>query len=468
MQTQVSLASLTTPPSYWHEQADVIVIGSGFAGLSAAIEAAQAGCSVILIEKRDFFGGNSWISGGVLAAVDVDTQRRYGVNDSTKQMFNDMMTAGRGQNNPDLVRLVCSQSYASLQWLKQDLGVKFMDRIDQLGGHSVPRCHSVIEIQGRHIINPLIERAKTLGVNLRLQTQLERFHQNKQGDITGIATLTTGQEQRINICARNAVIIASGGFSGEIKDKDANPNPLRTSLADSTAEVLHLAHEIGADLIDMEHIQFLPCASPDEQGRGIAPVFASYVVFPYGFMVDPRSGKRFVNEWTDRKTRADAMFTLEQPAIGITDAQGLQNAGEMIHEHTDDTVIQRFDDLTSLAAYYEIPYTGLHHTLTRYNQAVVDGHDATFAKLIVAQAKPLQAPFYALRLQPKAHSTMGGVRINPQAQVLRRNGQVIPNLYAAGEVCGGIHGVSRLACCAITECLVFGRIAGQQAALNSQ
>ena len=447
----------------WNEIFDIIVIGSGFAGLSAAIEAAQAGCSVIVLEKRDFYGGNSWISGGVLAAVDIEMQRHYNIQDSTQQMFDDMMTAGRGINDPELVRLVCSQSYATLQWLKQDFGIQFMDRIDQFGGHSVARCHSVMEIQGRNIINPLVKRTKQLGVELRLNTSLQQLYQNEQAEITGVEINTAQQGKTLNLKAKKAVILASGGFSAEIKTTET----LGTSLADSTAEVLHLATEVGADLVDMEHIQLLPCASPDEQGRGVAPVFASYVVFPYGFMVDADTGQRFVNEWTDRKTRADAMQALTQAAIGITDEQGLINAGEMIHEHMDDAVIQRFDNLTALSDYYALPYRALQNTLNVYNQSVQQRYDAAFAKPITVDAKPLKAPFYALRLQPKAHSTMGGVRINSQAMVLNHQAEAIPHLYAAGEVCGGIHGVSRLACCAITECLVFGRIAGQQAALQA-
>jgi len=447
----------------WDETVDIVVIGSGFAGLSAAIEAAQVGCSVVVLEKRDFYGGNSWISGGVLAAVDRETQQRYGIQDSSQQMFDDMMKAGRGINDPELVRLVCSQSYTTLQWLKQAIGVEFMDRIDQFGGHSVPRCHSVVEIQGRNIINPLVKRAKQLGVELRLNTGLQQIYQNEQSKITGVAFSTIKQDTIHNLKANKAVILASGGFSAEIKATEI----LATSLADSTAEVLYLATKVGADLIDMEQIQLLPCASPDEQGRGIAPVFASYVVFPYGFMVDANTGQRFVNEWTDRKTRSDAMLALTQPAIGITDAQGLNNAGSMIHEHMDDVVIQCFDDLATLANYYSLPNSTLQNTLEVYNQAVQQQYDAEFAKPIAVHAKPLNPPFYALRLQPKAHSTMGGIRINSQAMVLNQQAKTIPNLYAAGEVCGGIHGVSRLACCAITECFVFGRIAGQQASVKT-
>jgi flavocytochrome c len=264
--------------------------------------------------------------------------------------------------------------------------------------------------------------------------------------------------------ARQSVILASGGFS----DEAAGENALRTSLHDSSAEVLHIAEQAGAALIDMEHLQMLPCASPDEAGRGVAPVFASYVIFPYGFMVHPETGQRFINEWTDRKSRADAMLALPSHPVGITDQRALETVGDMIYEHMDDEVTRRFETLEALAAFHQLPYHALQETLQTYNHYVEQRCDADFGKPIPAKARPLTAPFYSVRLWPKAHSTMGGVRISPQAEVLDTTGKAIPNLYAAGEVTGGVHGMSRLGCCAITECLVFGRIAGQQAAMQQE
>ncbi|MCW5213091.1 flavocytochrome c [Desulfobulbus sp. TB] len=449
------------------EKVDVLVVGSGFAGLSAAIEAALAGCSVLIIEKRNSYGGNSWISGGVLAAVDVETQQQHGIQDSTAQMFYDMMQAGRWRNDPDLVQLICTQSYNVLQWLRQELGVRFMEgRIDQFGGHSVPRCHTVLEIEGRNICRPLLQRVQELRIDVRLQTSMTRILQDYKGRLVGCECQEeSGKNYRVQT---QALILASGGFTAEKETGNHKHTVSSTTLPDCTGEIVKLLQGLNADMVDLDQVQLLPGASPDEHGRGGAPMFTSYVVFPYGIMLDVSTGRRFVNEWADRKTRSEAILALQQPAIGIADQNGIDNVGEMIHMHMDEAVIRRFENLEDISAAYQLPTDELRKSIELYNQHVEQKNDTSFGKPIPSQAKPLEPPYYALRLWPKAHFNLGGVRINTQSQVLNCKGEVISGLFAAGEVTGGVHGVSRLSACAITECLVMGRVAGQQAAFCSK
>lgn len=240
-----------------------------------------------------------------------------------------------------------------------------------------------------------------------------------------------------------------------------------TNIRDATAETMQEAIRIGADTVDLEHIQLAPFTSPDEKGYGVSALLASYTVFPYGFLIHPQTGQRFVNELADRKTRVDAMLAIASPCVGIADAQGVALSGQPIDKCLRRKVAHSFDDLTDLAAYYNLPYSALSHSLNRYNHFVIQGHDEDFGKLIPAVSQPLQPPYYTVRLWPKVHYTMGGLRINSQAQVINTHGDAIKGLYAAGEVTGGVHGISRLGTAAVTECLVFGRIAGQQAVINS-
>ncbi|MGB3651244.1 MAG: FAD-binding protein, partial [Rivularia sp. (in: cyanobacteria)] len=204
---------------------------------------------------------------------------------------------------------------------------------------------------------------------------------------------------------------------------------------------------------------------PDEKTDKIASEFF-YTVFPYGIVINPITGKRIVNELADRKTRADAILNVGQPCIGIADLKGTYISGHNIDKHLNRDIINIFQNLEKLALAYNLPDKALKETINQYNNYVENYRDEEFQKPIPIDAKPLQPPYYAIRLWPKVHYTMGGVEINTKAQVIDINNQPIPNLYAAGEVTGGIHGASRLGGCAVTECLVFGRIAGRNAALE--
>ena len=158
-------------------------------------------------------------------------------------------------------------------------------------------------------------------------------------------------------------------------------------------------------------------------------------------------------------------MSIGHPCIGIADDAALQSQGWDISRGLDKGVVRKFGDLQKLAAAYEIPQDELAATVNRFNRYVTTRHDEEFEKPILPDAVPLsQTPYYAIRLWPKVHFTMGGVQINIRAQVINLDQEPVKGLYAAGEVTGGIHGACRLGSCAITECLVFGRIAGSNAA----
>jgi succinate dehydrogenase/fumarate reductase flavoprotein subunit len=159
---------------------------------------------------------------------------------------------------------------------------------------------------------------------------------------------------------------------------------------------------------------------------------------------------------------SDAMLEIDHPCIGIADSTAVDTAGWDLSKAINKGVVKLFEDLDALATFYGMDTTEFNKTVQTFNDYVEQGLDEAFKKPIVKQAKPIfKPPFYAMRLWPKVHFTMGGVLVNSEAQVLDFEGGVIKGLYAAGEVVGGVHGASRLGSCAITECIVFGRIAGQ-------
>ena len=463
----------------WHETFDVVVIGSGFAGLAAAIEARESGASVIVLDKMKAPGGNSVISDGGIAAAGTALQKKYGFDDSPELMYEDMMKAGMGLNYPELVREVAERSNEIFQWSIDYLGVEYMDRVDHFGGHSVHRCYTAANRTGATIINRQVEKAKEIGVEIRLGVCLRSFVLDPEGNVAGVCMLdgydyrdpTRGSD--LFIKANRAVILATGGFGSDIPFRTSQ-DPRLTEEIDTTnkpfttAEALKEALRIGAAPVHLSHIQLGPWTSPDEKGFGVGPVFSDYVVFSYGVVVDPATGKRFINELSDRKTLSDALLKIGHPCIGIADSRAVDSQGWDLGRGLKKGVIKKFDRIEDLAADYGIPVGEFKATVERYNSHVEDGADREFGREVLPDASPIvQPPYFGMRLWPKVHFTMGGVQINIKAQVINLDQEPVKGLYAAGEVTGGVHGACRLGSCAITECLVFGRIAGRNAAGES-
>ncbi|MEE4252883.1 MAG: flavocytochrome c [Desulfuromusa sp.] len=459
----------------WHEEYDVVIIGSGFAGLAAAIEAKQTGSSVIVLEKMTIPGGNSAICGGLIAAAGSPLQEREGIKDTPELMFADMMKAGMGINHPALARIVAENSLEALRWTLS-LGVEYKNNINHLGGHSVPRTYSTACGTGSGILQPLLTKCRELEIPIQLKTKFRHFIQTEDRCVEGVDVLqnySIGHDDvgtPIAIRARKGVILACGGFGSDVSFRLVQ-DPRLTDVVDTTnqrgatAEGLISALQIGAIPVHLSWIQLGPWASFDEKGWGVGSIFTMLAGFPYGIMIDAKTGKRFVNEMSDRRLRTDAMLFNDRIPVAIVDSHGVQHA-TTLDKCLKRGVVQKFNTLEELATYNSIPRVELKETLERYRLSLLHGRDIEFGKPIAQDLKPIEnPPFYSIRLLPKVHHCMGGVQINEHAQVNSLpEYQPIPNLYAAGEVTGGVHGASRLGSNAIVDCLVFGRIAGKSAA----
>jgi flavocytochrome c len=273
-----------------------------------------------------------------------------------------------------------------------------------------------------------------------------------------------------NIYANRAVVLATGGFGNDIAFRmQQNPrldeSVQSTNHKGATAEGLVSALKVQAASVHLSWIQLGPWGCADEKGYGRGASFASYCVYPNGIVVDPVTGQRIVNEWADRRQRADAIIKTDHECVGIVDANGAKRSSESLKQCLKRGFVKAFDSVTALATSFAMPANQLEKTVDGYNRSIRENGPDPFGKPLTRAAIPLvESPFYAIRLWPKVHYTSGGVVINSKTQVMDLDYQPISHLFAAGEVCGGIHGASRLGSCSLTECIVFGRIAGQQAA----
>jgi flavocytochrome c len=459
----------------WDEHKDVVIIGSGLAGLSAAIEARQAGASVLELEKMKVTGGNTRISDGGVAAPNNFLQKKRGVQDSPEIFCQDMLRAGLHLNHPALVSVLAENAAEAVEWSRELLGVRYLDRLDRFGGHSVARCLTTRNHTGVDFIKPMTGVLKQKGVEIRTRCFLKRLLADEDGSITGVqirvgyAFPDKESGEKRNIRAHRGVILATGGFGNDIRFRSIHNPQLDDSVASTnhagaTAEGLIAALAVKAAPIHLSRIQLGPWGCVEEKRYGRGARFAAYSVYPAGILVDPATGRRIVNEWTDRRLRCEAIFKTGNACVGIVDAAGAELDPESLHLCLKRGYVKGYATIAELASEFAMPQGQLEATVRRYNHAIQEGGPDPFGKPLVDGAKMiLKPPFYAICLWPKVHFTSGGVGINSKTQVVDPYGRPIAHLFAAGEVCGGIHGASRLGNCALTECMVFGRIAGQRA-----
>lgn len=460
----------------WDECTDVIVIGSGFAGLAAAIEARNHGAQVIVLEKLKTAGGNSLISDGGIAAPGAAIQERKGIQDSPEAFYDDLLRAGLSMNHPVLARTLAERALEAFHWSCDYLGVEYLDRVDLFGGHSVPRCYTPRGRTGAAMIRRQLMKAEELGVQVRLQACMQRLLQVPDEGVCGVL-VEAGHDRRNpgkgtvrSIRARKGVVLATGGFASDVafrmgQDPRLTASVDTTNLPSATAECLVEALRIGAAPVHLSQIALGPWGSPDEKGYGEGARFADYILFQHGILLDPETGARFCNELGDRRTLADAILAIGHPCIGLVDSGALAATGWNTDRCRRQGVVKTFATLAEFASAYGAPPGLLASTVQEFNESFQRGRDLAFGKPLIAGAGPIaNPPFHGIRLWPKVHYTMGGIGIDSGAAVLDRAGRTIPGLFAAGEVTGGVHGACRLGSCSITECLVFGRIAGTQAA----
>lgn len=467
-------------PGQWDESFDVVVIGSGFAGLCAAHEARKAGASVALLEKMPSLGGNSAISGGLWSIGGTDEQVAAGIEDSPETLERDMLAAGQDMNHATLTRKLAREARAALRWSKEEIGVEYGDGLVHLGGHSVPRSIPVKAGSGAGITRPLIDWLRGNGVEPRTRVMMRRLLRDADGRVKGVEVRTgvpfpdDGSGEVRTVRAARAVVLATGGFGNDLAFRQVQDPRLTETLESTnqpgaTAEALRAALNIGCTPVQLSWIQLGPWTSPDERGLGRGPFFAIDCAVR-GLWIDTLTAQRFVNEMGNRKERADAIIAAGNRTIAMMDAAAAaQSDPDLIETLLARDVVTRHDSLDALARAFDMPPGKFTKTVERWNKAVAEGHDAEHGRSMAAdQARVGAAPFYTMRLSPKIHHTMGGVAINDAAQALDvMSGKSIAGLYCAGEVTGGVHGAVRLGGCAYSDAIVFGRIAGRNAAAES-
>jgi len=453
-------------------RSEVIVIGSGFAGLTAAIECKIKGGQVIVLEKMKAIGGNSIISDGGIAAPNTPEQELIGIKDSAEMMFEDMMKSAEGLSDPKITRTICEKASETYQWSKDIVGINYMPRVDIFGGHQVPRCYTPDPFSGSTIILKMREKCEAIGIKILCGVSVLSFIQNENKRVIGLNvdsnySLDPDHKKELQqIYASKGVIVASGGYAADVAfRRQAHSNIddeiQTTNKRFTSAEVLQACMDINARTANLDLIQWMPWTTNDEIGYGRGGLFGDYIVSSYGILIDTKTGQRFINEQANRKELAEKILHVKD-VVGIADERSVLASGWDLKSALQKGIIKKHESISDLAAMYKIPEIQLRETLDHYNQTIISKKDEQFNKHIEDWMSTLNAPFYSMRINPKTHYSLGGVVTNVDTQVLDQQGHILQGLYAVGEVTGLTHGANRLGSCSVTECLVMGRIAGKK------
>lgn len=449
----------------WDETYNVVVIGAGGAGLTAAVSAKEAGAKkVVVLEKMMFAGGNTIRAGGGFNAAIKADYEKAGIKDSPKLHAEQTLAAGDGRGDPVLVNQLTEKAPESVQWLK-DHGVKFQDHIYQIYGGLYKRARNPLGPRGGAYIKALLEVCKKEDIPIMFNARVVEIIRegNLSGRVLGVKVELKGKTMYIR--ATNAVVAAAGGFAASDISDPRMEKLGTTNHPGATGDVLTNLVDIGAGTRGLDYIQCIPGGVPGEK---YPPNLFTHVD---RFLFINLNGQRFIKEDARRDVLRDAM--LDQPkaiAWTLVDADGFEQQKNSKGPENEAALkagtLYYADTIEDLAKKTGLPAKELKEAVDTYNKAVDTKKDPFGRAKTVLVNKIIKAPFYAGRVTMKRHHTMGGVIINKDAQVIDRHGNVIPGLYAAGEVTGGIHGTNRVGGNAMADIFTYGRIAGVNAAKN--
>lgn len=435
---------------------DVVIAGGGTAGLSAGIEALDAGASVILVEKMASVGGSTALSEGRMLAAGSYVQKALGIEDTPELFAEYLMNISQNKADPEFVRIVAESSAATIDWLV-GFGVQFADEaVTPVPDMQPNRGLFPVDKKGTSIINPLLEQFETKGGTLLLETPATDLLTDESGAVTGlVAARADGSTLTVHA---GAVVLATGGFTGspELMAKYAPSylNPVGNAGPGNTGDGLLMAERVGADILAND------CLIAQLTDKGVTGRWDAC-----GLFVSPE-GKRFMNENLPRPRRARACIS----ALGQVYPYYIHDESEVndkMPAAVEAGTAYEASSVSELAEKIGADPAVLQATLDRYNELCAKGVDDDFGK-DAAALKPidLSGKLYAIRLTFNCAGTTGGPRTNTSAQVLDKSGAPISGLYAAGEVASGSFFANEYpgSGAAIQCYTTFGRIAGQNSA----
>ena len=444
--------------------ADVVIAGAGGAGMTAAITAAQNGKSVIILEKGSVSGGNSSYATGGMNAAETHYQAEQGIEDSAELYYEDTMKGGHNINNPDLVHTLAENSSEAIDWL-DSIGAP-LSNIGLAGGASAMRQHRPVNDEGKilsvgsYLVEHLTATCEELGVEIIYNAKVDEILME---DGAAVGLHATGEKGNSIKVTADSVIIATGGFGSNpemiVKYRPDLKGYVSTNAPTITGDLIPVLESINADFVDLEQIQIHPTVV---QADGS---LISESLRGDGAILLNKEGKRFCNEILTRDVVSGHIIEQPESYAWLIADEGMAAESTVIEKYVSKGLMTKCETVADLAKLMGVDEATVQESLDTWKAACDAEKDEAFgregyAALLTDMSHP---PYYAVKIAPGIHHCMGGVKINTDAEVIDTDGNVIPGLYAAGEVTGGVHGGNRLGGNAVADFVVFGRIAGENA-----
>jgi flavocytochrome c len=474
----------------------IIVVGGGLGGMAAAHTVLEHGVKVCVIDKNAFFGGNSTKATSGINGALTKSQRALKIADSPETFAEDTMRGGA--KRPDLVDVLCGESAPSVDWLvdKFDLDLSLVSR---LGGHSNPRTHRGKErFPGMTITYALMEKLEEIAeesdrAKIMLKTKVEKLLKDAAGNVIGVECTTKDGN---TVHEYGPVIICTGGFGADfgsdsllVKHRPDLAHLPTTNGDHCTGDGLKMSMEVGADTVDLEWIQVHPTGlvHPEEPDAKVKFLAAEALRGVGGVLLD-MDGNRFCNELGRRDYVTGMMWKNKGLTLGSTTGFFLCLNGKSSKEiewhckhYKGRGLMKSYNNMGEFAKEYGIPLANIEKTFKDYNEIAKKqeadaengpyeaygggkSHDVWGKKFFHNLPMETSDAFHVAIVTPVIHYCMGGLKMNPDSEILRTDDSIIGGLYAAGESMGGVHGNNRLGGNSLLDCVVFGRVSGRSAA----